>query len=60
MIASAKSDGSGAGVEFSVNSYFPSTPANPAAIITAKARYGLQAESGDLISIRVDASFFGL
>ena len=59
-IASAKSVGSGVGFEFSFNSYFPSTPAMPAAIITANARYGLHAESGDLTSIRVDASFFGL
>ena len=59
-IASAKSDGSGVGSEFSDNSYLPSTPARPAPIITAKARYGLHAESGERISMRVDASFFGL
>ena len=60
VIASAKSVGSGVGFKLSVNSYLPSTPAIPAAIITANAKYGLQAESGERISIRVEASFFGL
>ena len=42
------------------SSWYPaSIPFNPAARITAKARYGLHAESGERNSIRVEFGLFG-
>ena len=42
------------------SSYFPSTPASPAASIDANARYGLHAGSGERNSMRVASSLPGL
>ena len=44
----------------SARGYFSSMPLRPAASITAKARYGLQAGSGARYSQRVAASLPGL
>ena len=42
------------------SSYSPSMPARPAARVTAKARYGLAAESIERSSMRAEDALFGL